>query len=81
MQLYKVKRKVFCSEPDIINSYVCVSSNMMTALELGKTLFGGFPRELKDVCFEILATVVNGPARIISSSCSACQPLPHELNG
>ena len=80
MQLYKVKRKVPSSAPDIINSYVCVAGNMMAALELGKSLFSGFPTELNDVCFVILATVVNGPPRLISSNCSACQPLPHELN-
>jgi hypothetical protein len=59
--------------------FVWLAGNMMAALELGKSL-SGFHTELKDVCFVILATIVNGPARIISSCCSACQPLPHELN-
>lgn len=79
MQLYKVKRKVFCSEPDIINSYICVASNMNQAFDLRGGLFCFGDVKLGDVSFEVLATVVNGPARLISSSCSACQPLPQEL--
>lgn len=79
MQLYKVKRKVFSSEPDVTNSYICVASNMREAFDLGNTKLFCFNVELGDVSFEVLATVVNGPARIISSSCSACQPLPQEL--
>jgi len=71
MWLYKVKRKVLCGYPDITNSYICVASNMVEAFDLRKQLC--FEGELGDVCFEELAYNMKGPARSLSSSCSACR--------